>query len=460
MGNSSSVNRSYYLLIYNYLQNNQIDRRKFNFHQTFKAKVELQGRETAAKVIINNWQTITYAYKHENSIVFERSNYPILVASGLSGLGKTRIINECSRFLVEAGVTGFIVEILVVYYNGHSLTECDKILPIEASFSWRILHRFMLESNSAIPFHTWFKLLNLPQSPENLDLGTTLQIIRHICVTENKIKPNEILNLFIGIDEFQSILKDEGDFTEENKIRKLLDIILDVSIQNPFNIRLYVMFAGTTVSVFDISGSSTIYTVRVPLTFLSHNESLAIARSLDVDGVYSTSNIVHECIYLLGGLPRAVTNFMTKLLFLHNSQTATTSQIMSIYNEIYDRYVKKPWVNNISSLDLIRLAAFAISNTPITLKNDSKICVLKREGSKTASLTWESLQDRGLIYIYDNNNNDKIGIPYSLLNVISNFEMNEFDNTKNIIPYLRLYECIKYLVNNIDKCWISFFSYE
>lgn len=49
-------------------------------------------------------------------------------------------------------------------------------MPIEASFSWLLLHRVFIENNSSLSFDQWFQT-RLPRNGDQLLLASAIQVI-------------------------------------------------------------------------------------------------------------------------------------------------------------------------------------------------------------------------------------------------------------------------------------------
>ena len=71
----------------------------------------------------------------------------IPVCSGLSGLGKTRMLEEWEQIFDKAEIGSHRLGVLVPYYNGFLPQPVEKCMTIEASFSWRLLYRCFLHGN-------------------------------------------------------------------------------------------------------------------------------------------------------------------------------------------------------------------------------------------------------------------------------------------------------------------------
>jgi hypothetical protein len=134
-----------------------------------------------------------------------RMKNPVPVCSGISGLGKPRLFEEGSTILRR--MLGLeeqhVASVIVPYYNGFTPHRVEQLMPIEASFSWRLLYRFFLDNNCSQSFSEWMGL-SLPAN------GGQLMLARAIKTIELKLRQMLQVNtarlyLFLGVDEYQAI---------------------------------------------------------------------------------------------------------------------------------------------------------------------------------------------------------------------------------------------------------------
>ncbi|GMF17046.1 unnamed protein product [Phytophthora lilii] len=104
-------------------------------------KFRLVGRENAIDVNAQCFRKVIDSVK--NNTLY-RIRKPIPFCCGIPGLGKTRMLEEGGvilRDVVKFLDATHITSIIVSYSDGYSLHPVDKLMPIEASFSWRLLYR-------------------------------------------------------------------------------------------------------------------------------------------------------------------------------------------------------------------------------------------------------------------------------------------------------------------------------
>ncbi|KAG9405243.1 hypothetical protein AC1031_004351 [Aphanomyces cochlioides] len=105
-----------------------------------------------------------------------QSDNKIPVCAGLSGLGKSRMLEEWENMFDLADIHEPRLGALVLYYNGHKPHVIEGSMTMEASFSWRILHRLFIEENG-VEFSKWFNEC-LPKNGAELQLRIALEVIR------------------------------------------------------------------------------------------------------------------------------------------------------------------------------------------------------------------------------------------------------------------------------------------
>lgn len=163
------------------------------------------GREDAMDEIAKYFKERITA---RDAKIDDRMKYPIPACAWIPGLGKTGLLHQGKEILHRSGVTGKQIYIIVPYYNGHSLQWIDRELSIECSFAWRLLFMVFLKWNGP-EFADFCALKMLPINCEKLTLSIALQTVRVGIIDKNCM--DEMLNIFVGIDEFQKIAKEEDE---------------------------------------------------------------------------------------------------------------------------------------------------------------------------------------------------------------------------------------------------------
>ena len=192
-------------------------------------KVPLQGRKSALQVASGVFKD---NYEHQKANTLDRNKHIVPVAAGLSGLGKSRLLDEASQILNMANIPEPRVNLLVLYYNGHSLRNVENSVTIEASFSWRVLYGFFLEQNGN-GFAEWMRN-DLRRSCKDMTLRLALGVILKACIESGKVQEGQTLTLFLGIDEYHvvnelhPVSRKKGEKPNQTVLEELLDVLVDI----------------------------------------------------------------------------------------------------------------------------------------------------------------------------------------------------------------------------------------
>ncbi|EPZ33719.1 hypothetical protein O9G_002357, partial [Rozella allomycis CSF55] len=385
----------------------------------------------------------------------------IPVASGLSGLGKTRLMEEFERILDLAGVGQPRFGVLVPYYNGHNPQPVEKSMQIEASFSWRLLYRVFIEGHG-VDFIEWFETC-LPVNGAELTLRKALKVIRMKAV-----------GIKVGREEL---------------LQDLINAIGGIVASPVEHIRIYPMFAGTDFSAISIVNSTKTETLRLPMSLLSDAE---MARSIEsipcgIDLLKQTP--VRRHLFYLGGVPRWFTEYILLLVkdvsgrydkvptveeaekafqsvkiqyiaawgkinidgngsrisipyaIIHeiasDDKVPTVEEaekafksIKACYIEAWGKVKENGMYKTLKEIDFIKLAAHSFSGLKVVL--NSKVI---------GNLSWARLRDSSVCLI----NGSRISIPYAIIHEIASYKPAEFSS--RVIK--RFIECLKGLVEKV-----------
>ena len=368
----------------------------------------LSGRNEALNSTANAFRDLSMPIE-----TTDRTRRKIPVCSGLSGLGKTRMLEEWERIFDLAQIPPPRLGALVLYYNGHMPQPIESRMPIEASFSWRLFHRLFLERNG--PAFSDFMSTMLPNNAMNLKLRTTLEVIRSHLIARGDVHESECLHLFLGIDEYQSIrdVNAEPRSKDGGLLKDLLNTLGDILSDPIDGIRLYPMFAGTDFSVMSIASSSKTETTRIPMRLLSAVEvEEAVAALLQGAVLLGYSPIRHHLFYF-GGVARWATQYVELLLkrmdMSQSSEVPSIHDIESAFGQIRQDYVDK-WrtsiteSNLLNTSDLLYLAAYSISGRSVGV------------GSFRDKVSWNRLRDSSVCVIDDYG---RVSVPYALFHLIA-----------------------------------------
>jgi hypothetical protein len=133
--------------IHDFLVSQMHDRNKFHCVPHVLGKTSrsfaLSGRDDALESAAEAFKVLSKPVG-----TTDRAHRKIPACSGLSGLGKTQMLEEWERVFDLAEIPQNRLGVLVLYYNGHMPKPIERLMTIEASFSWRLLHRIFIEGNA------------------------------------------------------------------------------------------------------------------------------------------------------------------------------------------------------------------------------------------------------------------------------------------------------------------------
>jgi hypothetical protein len=370
----------------------------------------------------------------------DRAQHKIPVCSGLSGLGKTRMLEEWERVFDLAEIPQTRLGALVLYYNGHMPQPIERVMIIEASFSWRLLHRLFIEGNGD-GFADFMKN-RLPGNARELDLRISLKIIRSQLITRGDLDESECLHMFLGIDEYQSIEDVKG--VKRTKIggllQDLLDSLGDILASPVDGIRLYPMFAGTDLSVMSIANSSKTETIRVPMSLLSASQIEEAVGAVSKGSILLGYSPVRRHLFYFGGVARWATQYIEKLLArmekLEDNEVPSLDFFESAFRQIRDTFVRK-WNESILNQKLLKgtdfliLAAYSVSGRSVELYFNEEV-------------SWARLRDSSVCLIDDSG---AVSIPYAMFHLIANWEISAFKDE----AYKAFVSTLKSLIEKVDN---------
>jgi hypothetical protein len=216
----------------------------------------LSGREDSLKHIANCFST---CFKQRSNK--DRNSRPIPVCTGIPGLGKTRLLEECASTVFNlTGIQGERLSAIISFgTDGDSYGPMDEHLGIQCSLAWRVLHVFF---KAHWKYATWMQ----QRSPSNRK-QMTLELALEVVELHRRPGSNGNILTFIGLDEYQRL--------GQKDLKLLLDALCDSS-RRPSSSKLSVfyMLAGTDLNMTRIARSSHPNTERTPIRFLSHKESM------------------------------------------------------------------------------------------------------------------------------------------------------------------------------------------
>jgi hypothetical protein len=412
-----------------FLENEMRDPKKFNSLQHIiksgGRRFRLIGREEAIKEAATCMQVFS-----RPSSVTDKEVRRIPVCSGLSGLGKTRMLEEWNAIFDKARIGPHRLGILVPYIHGFSITPVENSMNIGASLSWRLLYRCFLFNNSVI-FTKWMQT-RLPSNAAEMNLQLALEVIRKKWGQLNPLIRNEVLHIFVGIDEYQVINDIVGNREKQPPLQDLIDA-LSVVLDSPnSNFKLYPMMAGTDVSAASVLSCSKTLTERMPMTLLSFADVENMISSVENGDLLLKKAPVRRHLLYLGGVPRWIVLYASPLIeALTAKRKLDLDDYDAVFEDIKELYADK-LLQPLKKQDIIKLAAYSLSG-----------CTVNEYESPVASTPWSKLRDKSVCIL---NRDKKVVVPYSVLLYLATLDLNAIDDE----PSKCLIKCIKGLIEDVD----------
>ena len=372
-------------------------------HDEVQLGLELHGREAAEAVMCGKFEQRLLAF---SSGVDDRMEYHMVVCSCMKGLGKTRMLEEWPRLFQRAGIGGATLGVLISYGNGHGPVDFESRMAIEATFSWRVLHRMFVEGNAATNHvFAWSNRGFLPANADEMTLELALGVVRAGAQEFGVVQPDAPLSLFIGIDEYQKVpvgpeydgkVEDQKQERKKTYLWKLI-AALDRCRRVPL-LHIYLGFAGTRWGPLSIGGSSVSGMHRAPMTLLRPSAMEDVIGSSEKLRGKLVSPEFRRHLFFLGGIPRPSVFYALG---------------RGSFDELWEEEVREKWFNQETGLspdELIRLIAHAVGGRKIEPSANSEIKGLK----------WGRLFDEGLCMMLDSG---QLGIPYCVFRLASGIDM-------------------------------------
>ncbi|KAK5667760.1 hypothetical protein QVD99_005605 [Batrachochytrium dendrobatidis] len=364
-----------------------------------KVVFPLVGREQSLQHIAS-----CFMATHQERSNIDRNSRRIPVCTGIPGLGKTRLMTECSTTVLDmTKIQGKRLSAIVSFGNdGNAYGEIDKLLGIKCSFAWRLLHSVF---KAQYKFDDWMRR----KSPINRT-GLTMQLALSTIELYWSQKTRDNILLFVGVDEYQKLGQDE--------LSSLLDILCASSYRAKVSrLTFFCMLAGTDLIMIRIARTSHSNTRRTPIRFLTHMESMeAICPFIsDTHCGFVVSEAFARNVFYLSGVPSLLTEFAKQVVSTKpndlNEHSFQEARMVALSNLQYPQ---------LSLADILKLLATSFTNTPVT---DVRICPFSESSLPSArDLTWNQMISNGICQLQDDG---RVIIPFHIIVQVLKRPLNE-----------------------------------
>ncbi|EPZ34850.1 hypothetical protein O9G_001981 [Rozella allomycis CSF55] len=419
------------LALLNFMNMQMIDETKLFVLFGETRKIEMSGREAAIAQAAEKFKVFA------NPVGKSREDRAIPVVSGLSGIGKTRLMEEFETIFDMAGVGQPRFGVIVSYEVGHNPQPVEQSMRIEASFSWRLLYRVFIEGNG-VDFIKWFGTC-LPVNGAGLTLDTALEVIRMKAESLGLIGENDVFHMFLGVDKYHYIEDVKGiPVSHEPLLQDLINAINGVVASPVDNIRIYPMGACKNLSVVSILRTQSI---RLPMSFLSVAEMERSIESIPCGLNLLKQAAVRRHLFYLGGVPRWFTQYILTLVDKVSEsvdKVPTIEQAKKAFQCTEAQYINE-WGRvrengrrrHLEQIEFIKLAAYSFSGLKVVLNSKD-----------IGNLSWAHLE--GSVCLINDN---CISIPYAIVRRIAGYDSIDFTD-RAVKCFI---ECLKGLVETVDK---------
>ncbi|KAL5040646.1 hypothetical protein RTP6_7847 [Batrachochytrium dendrobatidis] len=354
-----------------------------------KVVFPLAGREKSLQHIAS-----CFMATHQERSNIDRNSRRIPVCTGIPGLGKTRLMTECSTTVLDmTKIQGKRLSAIVSFGNdGNAYGEIDKLLGIKCSFAWRLLHSVF---KAQYMFDVWMR----GKSPINRS-GLTMQLALSTIELYWSQKTRDDILLFVGVDEYQKLGQD--------KLSSLLDILCDSSYRAKVSrLTFFCMLAGTDLIMIRIAQPSHSNIERTPIRFLTHMESMEVICPFisDTHCGFVVSEAFSQNVFYLGGVPRLLTEFAKQVVSMKladlNEHNFREARMVALSNLQYPQ---------LPLADILKLLAISFTNTPVTYPLN---CPFSESSLPSArNLTWNQMVSNGMCQIQDDG---QVIVPFHII---------------------------------------------
>jgi hypothetical protein len=385
--------------------------------------IQLVQREKILEKIVESW---VIRQKALIDGYLDCKAFTNLVCVGIPGVGKTRLLEEWNLYFDKMGIPPENrMGLLVLYYNGHAITDADQQIPIMNSFAYRLLYSYFYDNSKMIPFTQFMTLMSLSPEYRHININDAILLILkakgNIATSSDRLP--QPFSIFLGIDEFQAIA---GEESGSDKLEKLMITLIEVSQSLARqNIHLYTMLAGTEWTLLYATESGKDNCLKIPIPFNLNYEGIAAIIFPDM-----VRNLLFQsCLYELGSIPRNIVYF---------SQGALSGERFDLH-ALKDRVINAhaaQWKECPPGI-LFNLVAFSLSGLSVEPNLPSE--------PDQNSLTWRQLASRGLLELSER---DQVFVPFVAILAILQLNIPS-DLKQSVRPFMKSLREVKHLLNNM-----------
>ncbi|KYQ93461.1 hypothetical protein DLAC_06153 [Tieghemostelium lacteum] len=388
-----------------------------NIIATYGKDFPLEGRKETMDILCQETEK-----RFKNRSETDQKIHPILVATGSPGIGKTRVLVEYPKIL-ESKKIGYpnYKELYVSYGNGTPFQESDELrIGIVTSFCLRII---AYHNKLTAPWDYLLRVYKKKYPSRQLNL---LEVLEHIQVEVGK--PTTFL---LSVDEFQKMLVTRNTPQESRAyLKEIVTRIGGLLCNNHSNIFLVAVFGGILLTpLSQVIFTSGHHCKALPIPILSLDQMLNIAKGIDTIRPHVEEQRFKYCLYLIGGWPRILEQFLLavdNLLVNSNGTEEYYTDAIGTAEQYLDN-IYRAQITHEDQIKIQTLLAYSFTGIPVTSWS--------AEYPKGLGQTFEELEFLGLITKYKVSNATLVAIPPIAVNLCKDDHFNSIRAIKNILKY-------------------------
>ncbi|KYQ99905.1 hypothetical protein DLAC_03871 [Tieghemostelium lacteum] len=343
--------------------------------------------------------------------------------SGTQGHQVGEEYSDILKYLIDNGNQNFFSSrnIIATYGKDFPLEGRKETMDILCQETEK---RFKNRSEKDQKIHPIFSSCWIPRYPSRI--LTLNEVLAHIQSEEGK--PTTIL---LSVDEFQKMLVDR-DTPQKSRayLKEIVTGIGSLLCHSRDNIFLVAVFGGILLTpLSQVISTSGHHCKALPIPILSLDQMLNIAKGIDTIRPHVEEQRFKYCLYLIGGWPRILEQFLLavdNLLGKSNGTEEYYYDAIGTAEEYLDK-IYRAQITNEDQTKVQTLLAYSFTGIPVTSWS--------AEYPKGLGQTFEELEFLGLITQYTVSNATLVAIPPIAVNLCKDNHFNSIRHIKNILKY-------------------------
>ncbi len=283
------------------------------------------------------WRQFQHEKQLRSDSVRDRTKWPLLAFVGTPGSGKTRFIAEALRSPHAEVVNDFphYIHIHATYNDGNVISRVDREEPALA-FSLRLLYHHFVEGAKG---SNCLKEMFGAVAQSGFDLSQSLELIREDYLHSNKLSPDTVVNIAVGVDEYSKWLEEDKELANR-ALKNIIESLQSTRLHPPHGVNFFFLLAGTSLDGVTTAALSLKFPVDYRrLSPLSTTSTLAIAQDVLQVSEISADAWFRAVLLDIGGHPR----LLEQLLMLVKGYSSLSQVNWTVVSETLARKMSTNW---------------------------------------------------------------------------------------------------------------------